>query len=54
MPNISVLLPVHNGARYLAESIDSVLAQEDVDFELLVLDDPSTDEAADWSSSTSN
>jgi hypothetical protein len=47
MPNISVLLPVHNGARYLAESIDSVLAQEDVDFELLVLDDQSTDESAD-------
>jgi glycosyltransferase involved in cell wall biosynthesis len=39
---ITVLLPVHNGANYLAESIASVLAQ-DSDFALHVLDDGSTD-----------
>ncbi len=46
MPAISVILPVHNGANYLRESIDSVLAQSFTDFELLVLDDGSTDESA--------
>src|ERR1039457_1036265 len=51
MPTISIVLPVHNGAGYLAESIDSVLAQEDDDFELLVLDDQSTDESADIANS---
>jgi glycosyltransferase involved in cell wall biosynthesis len=42
-PTISVLLPVHNAERYLRAAIDSVLSQSLVDFELLVLDDGSTD-----------
>ncbi len=45
MPEITVLLPVYNGANYLRESIDSVLAQTFTDFELLVIDDLSTDES---------
>jgi len=36
-------MPVFNGERYLAEAIDSVLAQTFNDFELLILDDGSTD-----------
>lgn len=43
-PKISVLLPVHNGAPYLREAIDSVLGQSFGDFELIVIDDESTDE----------
>lgn len=43
MPDVTVILPVHNGANYLQESLDSVLAQEFTDFELHVLDDASTD-----------
>jgi glycosyltransferase involved in cell wall biosynthesis len=43
---ISVLLPVRDGERFLAASIDSVLAQTWRDFELLVLDDGSTDGTA--------
>jgi glycosyltransferase involved in cell wall biosynthesis len=42
-PLISVLLPVHNAARYVAGSIESILGQTLGDFELLILDDGSTD-----------
>jgi glycosyltransferase involved in cell wall biosynthesis len=42
-PKVSVVLPVYNGEKYLRESIDSVLAQTFTDFELLVIDDGSTD-----------
>jgi glycosyltransferase involved in cell wall biosynthesis len=37
------LLPVYNGAATLAEAVDSILAQDDDDFELLLIDDASTD-----------
>jgi glycosyltransferase involved in cell wall biosynthesis len=40
---LTVLMPVYNGARYLDESIESVLAQEPDDFELVVVDDGSAD-----------
>lgn len=42
-PAVTVLLPVFNGARYLRESLRSVLGQTFTDFELLVIDDGSTD-----------
>ncbi len=44
MPLVSVLLAVHNDARFLREAIDSVLNQTLGDLELLVIDDASTDE----------
>ncbi|HKI68413.1 MAG TPA: glycosyltransferase, partial [Verrucomicrobiae bacterium] len=44
-PTVSVLLPVHNGARYLSVAVQSVLSQTFKDFELLVMDDGSTDES---------
>jgi glycosyltransferase involved in cell wall biosynthesis len=40
------LLPVYNGAPTLRGAIESVLAQDDPDFELLVLDDASSDGSA--------
>jgi GT2 family glycosyltransferase len=43
-PRASIVLPAYNGARYLAESLESCLAQTFGDFELLVVDDASTDE----------
>jgi hypothetical protein len=43
MSGVSVLLPVYNGAGYLRPAIDSVLAQTHRDFELLVLDNASSD-----------
>lgn len=43
-PTLSVVIPAYNNARTLAETIGSVLAQEDVDFELIVADHSSTDD----------
>ncbi|MEX0777515.1 MAG: glycosyltransferase [Phycisphaeraceae bacterium] len=42
-PLISVVLPVYNGQRYLAAAVSSVLMQSMKDFELIVIDDGSTD-----------
>ncbi len=42
-PAITVLLPIYNSARFLAETIQSVLDQTFIDFELLIIDDLSTD-----------
>lgn len=43
---VSIVLPVYNGERYLRESIDSVIAQTYQNWELLILDDCSTDSSA--------
>ncbi len=43
MPKISVVMPTYNAERYVAEAIDSILAQTLSDFELLIIDDCSTD-----------
>jgi glycosyltransferase involved in cell wall biosynthesis len=43
MVAVSVLLPVYNGERYLRDAVGSVLSQGFTDFELLLLDDGSTD-----------
>lgn len=45
-PIVSVLLPVHNASPFLKEAIDSVLNQTFQDFELVVIDDASTDGSA--------
>jgi glycosyltransferase involved in cell wall biosynthesis len=42
-PHVSVVLAVHNGEAYVAEAVQSVLAQDYEDFELVVVDDGSTD-----------
>ena len=45
MPKVSVIVPNYNHARYLRERIDSVLGQTYRDFEVILLDDCSTDES---------
>ncbi len=42
-PLISVLLPVYNAERYIAQAVESVLGQTLEDFEFLIIDDGSTD-----------
>ena len=44
MIDISVIMPVHNGGKYLKEAIDSILCQTFRNFELIIIDDASTDE----------
>lgn len=46
-PLISVILPVYNGEKYLADAIESILTQTFTDFELLVVDDGSQDGSAE-------
>lgn len=47
VPSVSVVIPVHNGEKYLAESIRSVLEQRHPALELHVVDNASTDRTAD-------
>lgn len=45
-PLVSVIMPVYNTAPFLREAIDSILNQTLTDFELILIDDASTDESA--------
>jgi len=45
-PEISVIMPVYNGAAFIRQTIDSVLAQTFQDFEFIIIDDCSTDSSA--------
>lgn len=42
-PSVTVLLPVYNGEQFIEEAVTSILAQSFTDFEVLVMDDGSTD-----------
>lgn len=42
-PSISVIMPVYNAEKYLKEAIESILGQTFTDFELIIIDDASTD-----------
>ncbi len=46
-PQISIVLPVYNGSAYLELALQSVLAQSFADFELICVDDCSTDSTPD-------
>jgi glycosyltransferase involved in cell wall biosynthesis len=46
-PTVSVLMPVFNSQRYVAEAVESILNQSFRDFEFLIVDDGSTDGSAE-------
>ena len=46
-PKISVCVPTYNGGKYLRECLDDILAQTFGDFEVLIVDDASTDDTLD-------
>ncbi len=50
VPLISIGMPVFNGAKFMRESIESILAQSFEDFELIISDNGSTDDTPDIAS----
>lgn len=45
MPKLSVIVPIYNVATYLRECLDSILSQSFTDYELILVDDGSTDDS---------
>ena len=50
-PKISIIVPVHNSGQYIHECIDSVINQTFTDWELILVNDGSTDKSAEICSS---
>jgi glycosyltransferase involved in cell wall biosynthesis len=46
-PSVTISMPVYNTAEYIAQAIDSALAQSYTDLELLIVDNASTDTTCD-------
>ncbi|HAP03774.1 MAG TPA: teichuronic acid biosynthesis glycosyl transferase, partial [Lachnospiraceae bacterium] len=48
---VSIITPCYNGAKYIGETIESVLAQDYKDWEMLIVNDGSSDNSAEVISS---
>lgn len=47
MPKVSVIMPAYNGEKYIKTAVDSILNQSFTDFELIIINDASTDATED-------
>ena len=47
MPKVSIVLPTYNGSKFLSRSIESVQEQAETDWELIIVNDCSTDNTLD-------
>lgn len=47
MPKISIILPTYNGQQYIGEAIESIIEQTFQDWELIIVDDCSSDNTLD-------
>ena len=54
MPKVSVVIPAYNAMTYLPETVESVLRQTFTDFEVLIIDDGSSDDVVQWASGLVN
>jgi glycosyltransferase involved in cell wall biosynthesis len=50
MPKVSVIITAYNSMTYLPETVESVLRQTFSDFEVLIIDDGSSDDIVQWAS----
>ncbi|NEQ79824.1 MAG: glycosyltransferase family 2 protein [Moorea sp. SIO2I5] len=50
MPKVTVVIPAYNAMEYLPKTVESVLAQTLADFELLIINDGSSDHIVQWAS----
>jgi len=47
MPKFSIIIPVYNVEKYIRRTLESVFSQTEKDFEVIVVDDASTDKSMD-------
>lgn len=45
MPTVSIIVPVYNQGQYVAECLDSILSQTFKDYEVIIINDGSTDDS---------
>ncbi|UBF29192.1 glycosyltransferase family 2 protein [Kovacikia minuta CCNUW1] len=48
MPKVSVIIPAYNSMKYLPQTLESVLQQDFTDFEVLIVNDGSSDQIEQW------
>lgn len=51
-PDISIIIPCYNGSVYITETLNSILSQDENNFEVIAVDDGSTDDSANKIKST--
>ncbi len=47
IPAVSIIIPMYNAEKYIGECLDTILAQTFDDYEVIIVDDASTDNSRD-------